>query len=120
MDLDRSTKNLIQSENDFFQSVNRLEAQMSRLINIVNDKNEKTLPNIFSTILIALTILIGTKNHGIFETLTKSQFHHINLNLINFNPLTNWKVFHSVGLNLNLNVTLISNLVIQFPSLSLC
>jgi len=34
----------------FFQSVDKLEAQMSRLINIVKDKNEKTLPNRFSTI----------------------------------------------------------------------
>ena len=50
MDLDRSMENLIQSENNFFQSVNRLEAQMSRLINIVKDKNEETLPNVFLTI----------------------------------------------------------------------
>ena len=34
-DLDRSMKNMIQSENYFSQSLNRLEAQMSRLINIV-------------------------------------------------------------------------------------
>ena len=51
MDLDRSMKNLIQSENDIFQSVIRLEAQMSRLINIVKNQNEKTLSNIFLTIL---------------------------------------------------------------------
>ena len=30
MDSDRSMKNLIQSENDFNQSVNRIEVQMSR------------------------------------------------------------------------------------------
>ena len=41
MDLDRSMKNLIQSDNDFLQYVNRLEAQMSRLINIMKDRNEK-------------------------------------------------------------------------------
>ena len=50
MDLDRSMKNLIQSENDFLQSVNMLEAQMNRLINRVKDRNEKTLPNTFSII----------------------------------------------------------------------
>ena len=50
MNLDRSMKNMILSKNDFFQSVDKLEAQMSRLINIVKDKNEKTLPNRFSTI----------------------------------------------------------------------
>ena len=43
MDLDRSMKNMIQSENDFFQYVSRLEAQMSYLINIVEDKNEKMI-----------------------------------------------------------------------------
>jgi len=50
MDSDRSMKNLIQSENIFFQSINRLEAQMSHLINIVKDRNKKTLPNTCSTI----------------------------------------------------------------------
>ena len=43
-------KNLIQSENDFLQSFKRLEVQMSRYINIVKDRNEKTLPNTCSTI----------------------------------------------------------------------
>jgi len=37
-------KNLIQSKNNFLQSINRLEAQMRRLINIVKDRNGKTLP----------------------------------------------------------------------------
>ena len=46
-----SMKNLIQSENDFLQSINRLEAQISCLINMVKDKNEETLPNTSSTIL---------------------------------------------------------------------
>ena len=50
MYLDRSMKNLIQSENNFFQSINRLEAQMSHLINIVKHRNEETLPNICSII----------------------------------------------------------------------
>ena len=43
-------KNLIQFENYFFQSFNKLEPQMSHLINIVKDKNEETLPNTCSTI----------------------------------------------------------------------
>jgi len=45
MNSDRSMKNLIQSENNFFQSINRLEAQMSHLINIMKERNEETLPN---------------------------------------------------------------------------
>ena len=51
MDLDRSMENLIQSENIFFQSIGRLEAQLSRYINIVKDRNEETLPNTCLTIL---------------------------------------------------------------------
>ena len=35
VDLEMSMKNLIQSGIDFTQSINRLEAQMSHLINIV-------------------------------------------------------------------------------------
>ena len=43
-------ENLIQAGNYFTQSVNRLEAQMNRLTNIVKDRDEETLPKIFSTI----------------------------------------------------------------------
>jgi len=50
MDTDSCMKNLIQSENNFNKSVNRLEAQISYLINIMKEKNEKTLPNICLTI----------------------------------------------------------------------
>jgi len=50
IDSERSMKNLIQFENNFLQSINRLEAQISRLINIVKSRNGKTLPNTSSTI----------------------------------------------------------------------
>ena len=50
MDKNKSLENLIQSENDFNQSINRLEAQMSHFVNTTNDKNEKTLPTQFLTI----------------------------------------------------------------------
>ena len=40
----------IQSQTDCLKSLNRLEAKVSHLVNIINDKNEKTLPNTFSTI----------------------------------------------------------------------
>ena len=45
---------------------------------------------------ITLSISIGTKNHGVLETLTKIQFHHTNLNLTNLKFLTNWQAFHSI------------------------
>ena len=43
-------KNLIQSKNYFSQSLNRLEAQMSCLINIIKDRNDDTLSNTCLTI----------------------------------------------------------------------
>ena len=72
MDSDRSMENLILSENNFFQSIDRLEVQTSRYINIVEDRNEKTLPNTSSTILDCSSHIIGTKNIGVLETLIKT------------------------------------------------
>ena len=40
MDSDRSIENLIQFENNFFQSIDRLEVQMSHYISIVKNRNE--------------------------------------------------------------------------------
>ena len=107
-----SMKNLVQFENDFTQSINRLEAQMNRLINKVKDRNKKTLPNTFLIIHDCPNILIGTNNHGVLKTLNKIQFHQTNLNLTNLKFLTNWQVFHSMRLNLNVYVTPILNFVI--------
>ena len=111
---------MIQPENDFTQYINRLEAQMSHLINIVKDRNEKTLPNICSTIPDCPNHIDWNQGHGVLEILTKIQFHHNILNLINTNPLTNWQVFHSMRLNLIMNMNPIPNLVIQFSFSNLC
>ena len=46
-DLDKSMENLIQAKNYVTQSINKLEAQMNRLI---KDRDKKTLPNTFLTI----------------------------------------------------------------------
>ena len=35
---------------DHLESLNRLEEKVSHLVNTINDRNEKTLPNIFSII----------------------------------------------------------------------
>jgi len=109
MGLDESIENLIQAGNYATQSINRLEAQMNHLI---KDRDEKTLPNTFSTIRECPSILIGMKNHGILKTLTKIQSHHTNLNLTNHNPLTNWQVLILMRLNLIVTVNPISNFVI--------
>ena len=40
----------IQNQNDYTQSLNRLEVQIDHLENVLNAKNEETLPNTFSII----------------------------------------------------------------------
>ena len=82
---------MIQGQNSFTQPINRLKAQMSHLINTINDRNEKNLSTQFLTIPNFLAILIGIKYHGALEvTLIKIQFHHNILNLTNPKPWTNW------------------------------
>jgi len=41
----------IQSEKKCLQSIDRLETKMSHLVKTINDRNEKTQPNILLTIL---------------------------------------------------------------------
>jgi len=43
-------EDLIQSENNVSQSINRLEVKVSHLINTINNRNEETLPKTFLTI----------------------------------------------------------------------
>ena len=45
-----SQNDIIQSQMDRLQSLNRLEVKLSHLVNTINDRNEETLPNIFLTI----------------------------------------------------------------------
>ena len=47
IDLKNSIKAMIQFQNDFNQSINMAELEMSQLFNPMIDRNEKTLPNIF-------------------------------------------------------------------------
>jgi len=111
IDSDRSMKNLIQFENNFFQSVNRLEEQMSRLINIVKERNEKTLPNTCSTIIDCPSHIDRNEESWCLGDFDQDSISSHKLNLTNSKPWTNWQVFHSMILNLNVNVTLIPNLV---------
>ena len=93
---------------------------MSHLINTINDRNEKTLPNTFSTILDSPSHIDGNQESLYFGDLTKIQFDHKTLNLTNTNPLTSWQVLISIRLKLKMNVTPILNIVIQFYFLNLC
>ena len=45
----QSQNDCIQSQKDCLKSLNRLEAKVSHLIKTINDRNEETLPNTFST-----------------------------------------------------------------------
>ena len=45
----QSQNDIIQSQTDCLKSLNRLEAKVSHLVNIINDRNEETLPNTFLT-----------------------------------------------------------------------
>ena len=85
-----SMENLIHSENNFFQSINKLEAQMSHYINIGKIGMRKLYLIYIQLFPIALVILIGMKNLGVLETLINTQFLHTNLNLTNSKPWTNW------------------------------
>jgi len=75
-DFDKSMKYMFQGQNSFTQSINRLEAQMSHLVNTMKDRNGKLYLIHYWLFLILLAILIKTKNHGVLETLTKIQFLH--------------------------------------------
>ena len=44
----QSQNNCVQTQMDRLQSLNRLEAKVSHLVKIINDRNEETLPNTFS------------------------------------------------------------------------
>ena len=46
----QSQNDCIQFQTDCLKSLNRLEVKVSHLINTMNDRNDKTLPNIFLTI----------------------------------------------------------------------
>ena len=104
-------ESMIPSEDPFTNSIDIIEARLSRLECIGMRKLSLPNPWLFS---ILLAILMKAKNYGILKTLTKIQFHDKILNLTNINPLTNWKVFSSTRLNWKMNVTLISMLWFSF------
>ena len=93
---------------------------MSRLINRVKDRNEEIPPSICSAILDCLSHIDENQESWCSGDFDQDSISPRNLNLTNVNPLTNWPFFVSMKLNLNVNVTPISNFVIQFQFLNLC
>ena len=45
----QSQNDCIQSQTEYLKYLNRLEVKVSHLVNIINDRNEETLPNTFLT-----------------------------------------------------------------------
>ena len=76
---------MIQFPSDPFDTI---EVRLSRLEN--KSRNEETLPT--QSLTIPDTSSHIDENQGILKTLTKIQFHHKTLNLININLLTIWQV----------------------------
>jgi len=120
MGLDRSMENLIQSENDFFQSVNSLEAQMIGLINIVKDRNEETLHITFLTIVDYPDHIDRNEESWCIADFNQESIPSHKFELHQFQTLDKLLSFSFNEIEFNVNVTLIPNLVIQFPSSNRC
>jgi len=125
VDLEKDMKFMIQSQNDCIQSQtdclkspNKLEAKVSHLVNIINDRNEESLCNTFSTIPYSPSHI--DEESWYFENFNQDSISPQILDLTNINPLLNWQVFILMRLNLKMNVTSILNVMIQFHFLNLC
>ena len=69
----QSQNDIIQSQMDRLQSLNRLEAKVRHLVKTINDRNDETLPNIFSTTPDSPSHI---DEESWYLGLTKIQFHH--------------------------------------------
>jgi len=83
----QSQNDCIQSQMDCLKSLNKLEAKVSHLVNTINDRNEKTLPNKFLTTPNSSSYI--DEESWYLGDFNQEQFHHKTLNLTNINPLTN-------------------------------
>ena len=100
------------------QSLNRLEAKVSHLVKTINDRNEETLPNIFSTTSDSPSHI--DEESGYLEYFNQDSISPQNFELDQYQPIDKLKVFISMRLNLKMNVTPIPNVMIQVHFLNLC
>ena len=105
--------NFIRSNLDYTPSINRLEAQISYLVNTINDRNEETLPTQSLTIPDSPSHIDRNQESWYLEDFNQDSIPYTDLNLINLKPLTNCQVFTSRKLNLIVNVNPIYNFMIQ-------
>ena len=93
---------------------------MSHLIIIMKERNEKTLPNTCSTIPKCHSHIDENQELWCLENFNQELISSHKLELDQFKSWINWQVYHSMRLNLNVDVTPVPNFVIQFSSLNLC
>ena len=106
----QSQNDCIQSQMDCLISLNRLEAKVSHLVNTINDRNEKTLPNTFS-------ITPDSPSHIDEESWYLGDFNQDSISSHNFEldqhqPIDKLASFYFNEIDLKMNVTPIFNVVI--------
>jgi len=120
MDSDRSMKNLILSEDNFFQSIDRLEVQMSHYINIVKDRNEKTLPNTCLTIPDCPSHFDRNEESWYLRDFDQDLISSHKFKFDQFQTLDKLVTVLFNDIELECECDLIPKLMIQFPFLTLC
>ena len=99
-----------------------LEARLSRLKSMRRNKkrNKKTLPTQSLTIPDTSSHIDENQESWYLEDFDQYSISPQNLELDDINLLKNWNIFILKRLNLIMNLNLIPNFVIQFPSSNLC
>jgi len=113
-------KILIQSENYFSQSLNRLEVQMSRLINIVKDRYEKTLPSTCSTIPDCPSHIDKNQESWCLGDFDQDSISPQHLKLDQYQSFDKLASYSFYEIELDYECEPILNIVIQFPLSNLC
>jgi len=104
-----SMKKLIQAGNYVTQSINRLEAQMNRLI---KDRDEETLPNTFLTIRDCSSHIDKNEESWCLEDFDQDSISSHQFEVDQSQPLDQLASLTSMRLNLIANVNLILNFMI--------
>ena len=94
INLEKNMENLIQSQNDFTQSINRLEAQIIYLVNTINDKNEETSPTQFLTIPDFPSHIDRNKESSCFENFNLDSISSQHLELDKYQIIDKLTSFH--------------------------
>ena len=113
----QSQNDCIQSQTDCLKSLNRLEVKVSHMVNTINDRNEKTLPNTFSTTLDSPSHI--NEESWYLRDFNQDSVSPQNFNLGQYQPIDKLASFYFNKIELEDDVTPIPNVVIQFHFLNL-